>query len=312
MIAFIQYTMQIIMAFLMLSMVSIMLPRAAVSASRIDEVLETEVTIGDVLEPQHLNGEKGSRLDFKDVLFRYPGAVDNVLSGINFSAKPGQTTAFIGSTGSGKTTLVSLILRLYDVTSGEISINGVDIRKLPLHELRERIGYVPQKALLFSWTIESNIEYGMNHVQEKKLNYEEELYNAAETSQALEFIRENPEGLKAAVSQGGMNFSGGQKQRLAIARALAKKPDIYIFDDSFSALDFKTDATLRQALKKETVGSTVLIVAQRISTIMDADRIIVLEAGKIAGTGTHRELMQSCKVYQQIVLSQLSAEELAI
>lgn len=306
MMAFIQYTMQVIMSFLMISMVSIMLPRAAVSAARVAEVLNTEVAVKDLPVVTDLAGDKESRLEFKDVSFKYPGAEANVLSDISFSAFPGQTTAFIGSTGCGKTTLVSLILRLYDVTSGEISINGVDIRKLSLHELRNRIGYVPQKSVLFSGTVESNVGYGVDEASE------EELYHAVKTAQAMGFINENPEGLKASVSQGGMNFSGGQKQRLAIARALAKKPQIFIFDDSFSALDFTTDAALRKALKSETLGSTVLIVAQRVSTIMDADQIVVLEEGKIVGTGTHKELIRSCKVYQQIALSQLSAEELAI
>ena len=306
MMAFIQYSMQIIMSFLMISMVSIMLPRAAVSAARIAEVLDTRVSIQDPELPESFVLDKRGGIEFKNVSFRYPGAEEDVLSGISFTALPGETTAIIGSTGSGKTTLVSLIPRFYDVTSGEILLQGTNIRKVSLYELREKIGYVPQKAVLFSGTIESNVGYGVENITG------EELEKASRTAQALEFIIATPEGFQGAVSQGGANLSGGQKQRLAMARALAKKPELYIFDDCFSALDFKTDAELRRALKKETGQSTVLIVAQRISTIMDAQQIIVLEQGKIVGTGTHKELMKTCQVYRQIALSQLSAEELAI
>lgn len=305
MMAFIQYSMQIIMSFLMISMVSIMFPRAAVSASRIAEVLDTPVTVKDPEFPEHMGSDHQGSLEFRNVSFKYPGAEKEVLSHISFSACPGEITAFIGSTGSGKTTLVSLIPRFYDVTSGEILLNGTDIRNVSLHDLREKIGYVPQKAVLFSGTIESNISYG-----EKADG--EDLEKAARTAQAMEFITAAPEGFQRAVSQGGTNLSGGQKQRLAIARALAVKPEIYIFDDCFSALDFKTDAALRQALKEEINQNIVLMVAQRISTIMDAHRIIVLEQGRIAGMGTHKELMDSCQVYRQIAVSQLSTEELAI
>lgn len=305
MMAFIQYTMQIIMAFLMISMVSIMLPRAAVSAERIEEILSSEILVRDVEKPQNFGKNRRGHVEFRDMSFRYPGAEVDALSHISFTAEPGQTTAFIGSTGSGKTTLINLIPRFYDVTGGQILIDGVDISKVPQHELRARIGYVPQKALLFSGTIESNLKYSNEAASE------EELVKAADIAQASEFIKAKPEGLKADISQGGSNVSGGQKQRLSIARALVKKPDIYIFDDSFSALDFKTDALLREALKRETAHSTLLIVAQRISTIINADRIIVLDEGKIAGIGSHKELMKECEVYRQIALSQLSMEELA-
>lgn len=305
MMAFIQYTMQIIMAFLMISMVSIMLPRAAVSAERIAEVLSSDVSIKDAEYPQHFEEGKKGYVEFKEVSFRYPGAEEDVLSHISFTAKPGQTTAFIGSTGSGKTTLINLIPRFYDVTGGQILLDGADIRLVPQHELREKIGYVPQKALLFSGTVESNLKYGYENASDVELS------RAADISQASEFINVKPEGFKADISQGGANISGGQKQRLSIARAVIKKPDIYIFDDSFSALDFKTDAALREALKDETAGSTLLIVAQRISTIMNADQIIVLDEGEIACIGTHKELMKECEVYRQIALSQLSMEELA-
>ena len=305
MMAFIQYAMQIIMAFLMISMVSIMLPRATVSAERIGEVLDSDTLVKDPEEVQHFSTSKKGYVEFENVNFRYPGAEENVISGISFTAKPGQITAFIGSTGSGKTTLINLIPRFYDVTGGQILIDGMDIRKTSQHELREKIGYVPQKAVLFSGTIESNLKYGVEDISD------DELAKAAKVAQAMEFISEKPEGFKTNISQGGTNVSGGQKQRLSIARALAKKPDVYIFDDSFSALDFKTDAALRKALKEETTESTVLIVAQRISTIMNSDQIIVLEEGKVAGIGTHKELMESCEVYQQIALSQFSKEELA-
>ncbi|MGG0276936.1 ABC transporter ATP-binding protein [Bacillus rhizoplanae] len=305
MMAFMQYTMQIIMAFLMISMVSIMVPRASVSAQRIAEVLNTDVTIRDAEEPKTFSSDKKGYVEFKDVSFRYPGAEEDVLSNITFTAKPGETTAFIGSTGSGKSTLINLIPRFYDVTSGEILIDGTDIRDVSQKELREKIGYVPQKGVLFSGTIESNLKYG------KKEATEEELTKAAEIAQAMEFINAKPESFRTEISQGGTNVSGGQKQRLSIARALTKESEIFIFDDSFSALDFKTDAALRKALNNEISGSTILLVAQRISTIMNADKIIVLDEGKIVGTGTHEELMENCEVYKQIALSQLSREELS-
>ncbi len=305
MMAFIQYAMMIIMSFLMISMVSIMLPRAAVSAERIGEVLKAEVSVRDARETRHLSESRKGCVEFQKVSFRYPGAEENALTDISFTANPGQPTAFIGSTGSGKTTLVNLIPRFYDVTEGRILIDGVDIRQLPQYELREKIGYAPQRAVLFSGTIESNLKYGAENASE------DELLQAAETAQAKEFISEKKEGLNAEIAQAGANVSGGQKQRLSIARALVKRPDIYIFDDSFSALDFKTDAALRKALKEETGESVVFIVAQRISTIMNADQIIVLEEGKIAGAGTHQELMRRCEVYRQIALSQFSKEELA-
>ncbi len=304
MMAFIQYTMQIIMAFLMISMVSIILPRASVSVSRISEILNTEGTIKDPEKPRELNRDLKGTVEFKNVYFKYPGAEEYVLSDINFTAKPGETTAFIGSTGSGKSTLINLIPRFYDVTEGQILVDGIDIRDISQHELRDKIGYVPQKAVLFSGTIESNLKYGKESAQEADLR------NAAEIAQVMEFIKEKQEGFKAEISQGGANVSGGQKQRLSIARALVKKPEIFIFDDSFSALDFKTDAALRKALKAKTQGATVLVVAQRISTVMTADQILVLDNGKVSGIGTHKELMESCEVYRQIAFSQLSKEEL--
>lgn len=305
MMAFIQYAMQIIMAFLMISMVSIMLPRATVSAERIGEVLDATISVEDAPELQHLSTNYHGYLEFENVSFRYPGAEEDALSNISFIAKPGQTTAFIGSTGSGKTTLINLIPRFYDVTAGNILVNGTDIRKVSQHELREQLGYVPQKAVLFSGSIESNLKYGVEEATEN------ELVKASEVAQVMDFINEMQEGLKTNISQGGTNISGGQKQRLSIARALTKKPQIYLFDDSFSALDFKTDAALRMALKKESKGSTILIVAQRISTIMKSEQIIVLDEGRIVGKGTHQELMKNCEVYQQIAFSQLSKEELA-
>ncbi len=303
--AFIQYTMQIIMSFLMISMVSIMLPRASVSAQRIVEVIDTKVAIKDPEKPSQFSNSSKGLLEFKKVSFRYPGAEDDVLHDISFMAKPGEITAFIGSTGSGKTTLVNLIPRLYDVTEGQICIDGVDIRDVTQSELRERIGYVPQKSVLFSGTIESNLKFGDEYAAEQTVS------QAARIAQAAQFIQEKPEGLQAPIAQGGTNVSGGQKQRLAIARALVKKADIYIFDDSFSALDFKTDSALRKALQEEMAGSTLLIVAQRINTIMHAHQIIVMEDGQIVGKGTHHELMESCGVYKEIALSQLSKEELA-
>lgn len=304
MMAFIQYTMQIIMAFLMISMISIMLPRASVSAKRINEIITTKSTIQDPGKEQKLDPNKKGVVEFKNVSFRYPDANEDVITDISFIAKPGETTAFIGSTGSGKSTVINLIPRFYDVTEGVILVDGVDIRKMTQHRLREKIGYVPQKGILFSGTISSNIGYGKDHITK------DELEQAASIAQASEFIEDLDETYEAPISQGGTNVSGGQKQRLSIARAIAKNPDIYIFDDSFSALDFKTDAALRNALKKITEEATVLIVAQRISTIMNAEQIIVLDEGHIVGKGTHEELMKTCKVYQEIALSQLSKEEL--
>lgn len=304
MMAFIQYAMQIIMSFLMITMVSIMLPRAAVSAVRIDEILTTEPTIKDSENIANFDNSKNGLVEFNNVSFRYPDADEDVLTNISFTAKPGETTAFIGSTGSGKSTLINLIPRFFDVTNGEILVDGADIRNVSQYELREKIGYVPQKGVLFSGTIESNIKYGKENATLQ------EIEKAAEIAQATEFISNKPERFETQISQGGTNVSGGQKQRLSIARAIAKNPEIYIFDDSFSALDFKTDAVLRKALKKETGDSTVLIVAQRISTILHAEQIIVLDEGKIVGKGTHKELLSSCEVYKQIALSQLSKEEL--
>ena len=305
MMAFMQYAMQIIMSFLMITMMSIMLPRAGVSAKRINEVLETEVTIENpekILTPA---AEEKGEIRFEHVSFAYPGADENTLTDIDFTVHKGETVAFIGSTGSGKSTLVNLIPRFFDVTEGRITVDGVDIRDMELHNLRERIGYVPQKAVLFSGTIDSNIRYG------KKTATEEDAVHAAQIAQAWEFIQEKDKGMHADIAQGGTNVSGGQKQRLSIARAIAKNPEIYIFDDSFSALDYKTDVVLRRALKKETKDATTLIVAQRISIILHADKILVLDEGKIAGQGTHKELMKTCEVYQQIAMSQLSKEELA-
>ena len=304
MMAFIQYTMQIIMSFLMISMISVILPRAAASVQRIAEVLSADVSIKDIENPKKFNKEKKGIVEFKNVSFRYPGAEENVLENISFVARPGETTAFIGSTGSGKSTLINLIPRFYDATEGEILIDGTNIKEVSQHDLRDKIGYVPQKGMLFSGTIESNLKYGDENLSE------EGMLKAARVAQAMEFISSKEKGFATEISQGGTNVSGGQKQRLSIARALAKNPEIFIFDDSFSALDFKTDATLRKALKSEISGSTMLIVAQRISTIMNAEQIIVLDEGKVVGKGTHSELMKNCEVYKQIALSQLSKEEL--
>lgn len=305
MMAFMQYTMQIIMAFLMISMVSVILPRAMVSAQRVSEVLGVDVTIKDVKNVERFNDSEKGIVEFKNVSFRYPGATEEVISNVSFKALPGETTAFIGSTGSGKSTLINLIPRFYDVTSGEILIDGVNIKNVSQHDLREKIGFIPQKGLLFSGTIESNLKYGGEYITD------EDIKKAAEIAQAIEFINSKEEGFNTEIAQGGTNVSGGQKQRLAIARALAKNPEIFIFDDSFSALDFKTDAKLRKAINTKLKGSTLLIVAQRISTIMNANQIIVLDEGRVVGKGTHKELMENCEVYQQIALSQLSKEELS-
>lgn len=304
MMAFIQYTMQIIMSFLMICMISIMLPRAAVAAERVDEVLTSETMIHDPKEPEALPEKADGVLEFDHVSFRYPGADEDVLHDITFQAKPGETTAVIGSTGSGKSTLVNLIPRFYDVTSGSIMLDGIDIRRLAQHELRDKLGYVPQKGVLFSGNIASNIMFGNAD------GSEEEMKEAAEIAQATEFIETKRKKYESSIAQGGTNVSGGQKQRISIARAIAKHPDIFIFDDSFSALDYKTDVALRSALKKRTADSTVLIVAQRISTILHAEQIIVLDDGEVAGIGTHHELLKNCEVYRQIAESQLSEAEL--
>lgn len=302
--AFLQYTMQIVMAFLMISMISIVLPRASVSAKRINEVLDRENSIKDPEDPKHFDESKKGIVEFKNVTFQYPDADEPLLCDINFVAKPGKTTAIIGSTGSGKSTVVNLIPRFYDVTKGEILIDGVNIKDVTQKELRSVIGFVPQKGALFSGTIESNIKYSDENMSDDKMKL------AAEISQATEFIDTKNDKYKSEIAQGGSNVSGGQKQRLSIARAIAKDPEIFVFDDSFSALDYKTDAKLRTALSEKTQNKTVIIVAQRINTVLNADQIIVLDDGKIAGKGTHKELMQNCEVYKQIALSQLSAEEL--
>lgn len=302
--AFIQYAMQIIMAFLFISMVSIMMPRAQVAAERVNEVLDTDIMIKDPEEPKEFLPEKKGEVEFKEVYFCYPDADEAVLHNISFVAPAGKTTAFIGSTGSGKSTLINLIPRFFDVTRGSILVDGQDIREVRHADLCEKIGYVPQKGVLFSGTIESNLKYG------KEDATEEEVRRAARIAQAADFIEEKEEKYQSPIAQGGSNVSGGQKQRLSIARAIAKDPEIYIFDDSFSALDYKTDVTLRSALQKETKGSTTLIVAQRISTILHADQIIVLDEGNIVGKGTHEELLQICPVYQQIAKSQLSEDDL--
>lgn len=305
MMAFIQYAMQIIMAFLMIAMIAVFLPRASVSATRINEVLDTEPDIKNPKQPLLPSADEKGDLEFKDVSFTYPGAERPSLQHISFHAKKGDTIAFIGSTGSGKSTLVNLLPRYFDVTEGEILLDGEDIRQYDLKELRSRIGFVPQKSVLFSGTIASNMRFGKDDATDK------EIQKALDISQATEFVSKKESGINAHISQGGSNVSGGQKQRLAIARAVTKQPEVYVFDDSFSALDFKTDAKLRAALKKETGTVTTLLVAQRVGTIMNADQIIVLEDGQIVGQGTHQELMKSCSVYQQIAKSQLSEEELA-
>lgn len=304
MMAFLEYAMQVIISFLLLSMVFIMVPRAAVSVKRVGEVLDTLPSIVDPPSPQQLPNDTTGKIEFKDVTFTYPDADLPVLSNINFTAEPGQTTAFIGSTGSGKSTLINLIPRFYDVSAGQILLDGVDIRQLKLEDLYDQIGYVPQKGVLFSGTIASNIKYGNAKASQKLVE------KSAKIAQAAEFISELKNGYKNDIAQGGSNVSGGQRQRLSIARAIAVEPNVYIFDDSFSALDFKTDAKLRSALAKETKHKTVLIVGQRINTIMNADKIIVLDEGKIVGQGTHQELMKDCQVYQEIAASQLSEDDL--
>lgn len=304
MMAFLEYAMQVIISFLLLSMVFIMVPRAAVSVKRVGEVLDTFPSIVDPQSPQQLPHDATGKIEFKDVTFTYPDADLPVLSNINFTAEPGQTTAFIGSTGSGKSTLINLIPRFYDVSAGQILLDGVDIRNLKLEDLYDQIGYVPQKGVLFSGTIASNIKYGNAKASQKLVE------KSAKIAQAAEFVSKLKNGYKNEIAQGGSNVSGGQRQRLSIARAIAVEPNVYIFDDSFSALDFKTDAKLRLALAKETKHKTVLIVGQRINTIMNADKIIVLDEGKIVGQGTHQELMKDCEVYQEIAASQLSEDDL--
>ena len=305
MMAFMQYAIQVIMSFLMFSMIFIMIPRASVSANRIIEVIDTDISIKDPQNPKPLAVEGRGQIEFRDVTFTYPDADYPVLSGINFTAHPGQTTAFIGSTGSGKSTLINLVPRFYDVSAGQVLIDDVDVRDLKLEDLYSQIGYVPQKGVLFSGTIKSNIKFGNKKATNKDVR------DAIKTAQATDFVSKLAKNIDSPISQGGTNVSGGQKQRLSIARALAVNPNVYIFDDSFSALDFKTDATLRKELVKQTKGKTVLIVGQRISTIMNADKIIVLDEGKIVGQGTHDELMKSNGIYQEIAYSQLSKEELS-
>ena len=304
MMAFIQYTMQIVMSFLMISMISIMLPRASVSAKRILEVIETEPSIKDIEQPKKFDPSKKGLVEFKNVSFRYPDADTEILEDINFTAKPGETTAIIGSTGSGKSTVVNLIPRFYDVTGGELLIDGVNVKEVSQKDLRDIIGFVPQKGILFSGTIESNIKYSDDNMSDEKM------IKAAQIAQATEFIEGKEKKYKDEIAQAGNNVSGGQKQRISIARAIAKDPEIFVFDDSFSALDFKTDSKLREALSTKTKNKTVIIVAQRISTILNADQIIVLEEGKMVGIGTHEELMENNETYRQIALSQLSEEEL--
>ena len=305
MMAFLQYAMQILFSLLMASMMFIMVPRAQASAERINEVLDTQPGIDDPDEPAEMDSSTRGYVEFQNVSFSYHGAEEPAIRDISFAARPGEVTAIIGSTGSGKTTLINLIPRFYDVDGGSVLIDGVDVRSIPQEELRSRIGFVPQKAVLFTGTISENIRYGKEDASP------EEIQKAAEVSQAAEFIAGMKDGYESVIAQGGTNVSGGQKQRLSIARALVRKPEIYVFDDSFSALDFKTDAKLRAALRKETKDSTVIIVGQRVATIMDADRIIVLDEGQIAGMGTHKELYKNCQVYKEIVASQLSEEEVA-
>jgi ATP-binding cassette subfamily B protein len=305
MMAFLQYSMQIMFAFMMLSMLFIFLPRAFVSGDRIAEVLETENVIKDPPEPKPLPEPFSGRVEFKDVYFRYPDAEEEVLHGITFTALPGETTAIIGSTGCGKSTVINLIPRFFDVSRGSVLVDNVDVREVSQSELRDKIGYIPQRGVLFTGTVESNLRFADQNASEETLN------QSLAIAQASEFVFANPEGLQAEISQGGTNVSGGQKQRLSIARALVKQPPIFIFDDSFSALDFKTDSALRRALKEKTGQSTILMVTQRVATVKGADQIIVLDNGKIVGKGTHHELMQTCQTYQEIATSQLSKEELA-
>lgn len=302
--AFLQYVMQILFSVMMATIMFVMVPRAAASAARIQEVLDTEPSIADPEHPTQLDGITGC-VEFRNVEFRYPGAQDPVLRGVSFSARPGETTAIVGSTGSGKSTLINLVPRFYDVTDGAVLLDGVDVREMDRQDVWSRIGFVPQKAFLFSGSVASNLRYGKEDASET------EIWHALEVAQGAGFVRDMPEKLEATISQGGSTVSGGQRQRLAIARALVKRPEVYIFDDSFSALDFKTDSLLRAALKKETRDATVLIVAQRVSTIMDADRIVVMDGGSVAGIGTHGELMECCETYREIVFSQLSEEEVA-
>jgi ATP-binding cassette subfamily B multidrug efflux pump len=303
--AFLQYAMLIVFSFLMMSMLFMILPRAQVSADRIADVLETVPVITDPVSPRPLNGAFTGHVEFRNVSFKYPGADTDVLQDITFTARPGETTAFIGSTGSGKSTIVNLIPRFYDVTEGSILLDGVDIREVTQHDLREKIGYVPQRGILFSGTIESNLRYADEYASE------DELQTAVTIAQASEFVNNRPEGLNSEISQGGINVSGGQRQRLSIARALVKNPPIYIFDDTFSALDFRTEARLRRALKDSIHNSTILVVTQRVATVKNAEQLIVLEQGRVVGIGTHEELMESCETYQEIALSQLSMEELS-
>ena len=306
--AFLQYVMQILFSVMMAVIMFVMIPRAAASAERIQEVLDTEVSLADPARPAVLTplpeGVRG-RVEFRDVTFRYPGAEDPVLKGISFAAEPGQTTALVGSTGSGKSTLINLIPRFYDVTEGGVEIDGVDVRAMAQEDLWRPIGVIPQRAFLFSGTIATNLRYGAPDATD------EELWRALEIAQAREFVEAMPEGLDAPITQGGTNVSGGQRQRLAIARAVVRRPEIYLFDDSFSALDFKTDSLLRAALREETRSATVIIVAQRVGTIMHADRIVVMESGSIVGIGSHRELLETCETYREIVFSQLSEAEVA-
>jgi ATP-binding cassette subfamily B protein len=305
MMAFITYSMQIVMSFLMLTMISVMLPRAGVAAERIEEILDTEPTILDAEQVRDNTVSGEGTVVFENVAFRYPGAEEEALSDISFTAQPGKTTAVIGSTGSGKSTLLHLIPRFYDVTGGKITVDGIDIRELSQRKLRSMLGFVPQKGVLFSGTIESNIKFaGEEYVSDEMMK------EAAEIAQAMEFIEEKKEAYESPVAQGGTNVSGGQKQRLSIARAIAGRPKIFLFDDSFSALDYKTDAVLRKALHEKLADATVIIVAQRISTILHADQIIVLDDGRIAGIGRHEELLQTCEAYQEIAKSQLSESEL--
>jgi ATP-binding cassette subfamily B protein len=305
MMAYIQYAMLIIFAFLMLTMMFIMIPRASVSGARVSEILEVDPQIKDPKNPKKFGQDFKGTVEFKNVCYRFPGAEKNILNNISFTALPGQTTAIIGSTGSGKSTLLNMIPRFYDVCGGQVLVDGIDIREVNQHDLREKIGYVPQKGVLFSGTIESNLKYADETASE------EEVERAAKIAQAVEFITAKEEGYSSPISQGGANVSGGQKQRLSIARALLKKPKILLFDDSFSALDFKTDAALRRKLKEETGDSTMIIVGQRIATIKNADQILVLDEGNLVGIGKHHELMASCQTYREIALSQLSEAELA-